>query len=293
MAQKPETRKFRHAVSVLKKQGLIPASIDARSAIPSKTVRGKSLSTLVRKYDDVLSGKQTALTVPPSKLKAYRKAGFSTTQNSKILVPHSATEKARLNRAGEVSIKSKAGIERVQIPVPYHRLSQYLKDIARDHKRIDAMKRKNEYFGFRFFGNNTNLYSDILSAIESISKYATILNTKSRAKQQEIYQNLEIVTVGNPAKWTFPGERRAKDKAEYRRKRLRKFRKNLKHKSLSKQEAYRADNAERQKAYREKLKRSPRKLKQYKDAGKKRAAKSKKKATNKNAQKRKTKNRRT
>ena len=253
-------RDFRHRVSVLKKAGLIPGknrwgkTVDARSAKPTSKFNGKSLQSIVNKYDDVASGKATALKVPKKQLSQFKKAGFQT-QGGKVIIPHSATEKVVRER-GEVVIKSKSGIERVQIPIPFQNLTQYLEDIRKDAKRINAMKRRNEYFGFKFFGNNSSsLYQDIGHAIEDLQRYSAIATANTRIKQQEIYRNLEIVRVNRAANWVFPSERRRMMSKAYNKRRMKAFRKNLKRKPLAVQESYKEASRQRSKAYRARIKR--------------------------------------
>jgi hypothetical protein len=286
-------RDFRHRVAVLKRAGLITGktrrgnTVDARSAYPTWTVNGKSLQSIVNKYDDVASGKATAVKVPRKQLSQFKKAGFET-KSGKIIIPHSATEKV-VREKGEVVIKSKSGLERVQIPVPFANLNQYLEDIRKDAKRINAMKRRNEYFGFKFFGNNSSaLYSDIAHAIEDLQRYSAIAAANTRIKQQEIYRNLEIVRVNRAANWVFPSERRRIMSKAYNKKRMRAFRKNLKRKPAAVQDAYKEASRQRSKAYRARIKRKNNgQYKNYRTKAKVRSKKARTKAKRKRTSKRK------
>src|SRR5271155_3119765 len=184
-----DLRKFRHSVSVLKTQGLLPARassglpLDARSVTPKWKINGKTLGSIVKKYDDVASGKATAIVVPSAKYKALKKAGFETAPGLRVIVPHSATEKAKFV-AGEVTITNKSGIQRIQIPVEYHNLNQYLRDIKANATIINRMKANNEYFGIRFFGGQrANFYADIESLIEDLSRYEDLQKRSTRIKQ--------------------------------------------------------------------------------------------------------------
>lgn len=245
--------------------------LDARSAQPKwKLPNGRTLQSVVNKYDDVISGKVTPVKVSPERAKQFRKAGFEVS-NQRVLVSHSKNEKAVLER-GEVVIKSTTGIERVQIPIPFHNLDQYLRDIAADSKRIDLMKRSNEYFGFRFYGNNSaTLYSSIGLAIEDLQRYNSVLNANTRYKQRDVYKNLEIVRVGRKAPWVFPSERRREMSKKYNRERMKRFRKRLERKPKFVQEHYRQQKIDRQKAYRARIRRNPKKYAAYKKAALKRA----------------------
>lgn len=275
-------RDFRHRVAVLKRAGLLTGklrsgkSIDARSAYPTWKVNGKSLQSIVNKYDDVASGKATALKVPKKQLSQFKKAGFET-KAGKVIIPHSATEKVVRER-GEVVIKSRSGIERVQIPIPFQNLPQYLEAIRKDSDRINSMKRRNEYFGFKFFGNNSStLYSDIAFAIDDLEKYSAITDANTRIKQQEIYRNLEIVRVNRAANWVFPSERRRIMSKAYNKRRMKAFRKKLKRKPLSIQHQYAEATRKRSAEYRKRIKRKNNgQYKNYRTKAKERAKKSRK-----------------
>src|SRR5277367_4910094 len=189
-----ELRQFRTKVSRLKKQGLIPSSIDARSATPTTKSSGKNLSTTVRKFDDITSGKATAIKVTPGQLKALRKAGFESAKG-RVIVPHSATETAKL-RAGQVSIQNKSGMERVVLPVEYHNLRQYVRDAKSNSDVINRMKKNNEYFGIRLYGGQrANFYSDIDTLLDDLDKYEAITTPGTRSDQEEVYRHLEIVKL--------------------------------------------------------------------------------------------------
>jgi hypothetical protein len=223
--------RFRRAVSILKKQGLIPKRIDARKAKPeSKNYKGKTLASVVRKYDDIVSGKATALKVSPSEFRKLRKK-YSTTQGTHVIVPHAATEKVS-KRGREISIRATSGIERVQLDVPMKSIDQFLNDVSKDHARIDAMKRKNEYFGVRLFGYTatTSLYSDIKLLIDSLRHYRTVLSSKSESLklQRDYLQHLEIVRLSNLNKWEFPSERDANRESKTQARRAKKYRESVK-----------------------------------------------------------------
>jgi hypothetical protein len=260
-------REFRRAVSTLKKQGLISGKtasgqkIDARTALPGWKIKGKRLDTLVRKYDDVVSGKATAIVVPPKDLKQFRKAGFETTQG-RVLVPHTKLETARLSH-GQVSIKSKSGIERVQIPVEFHNLNQYLIDIQKNASLIDAMKKRNEYFGIRFYGGQrARFYSNIDMLIDDLRHYEDIKNlTKgAKAKQLEVYQNIEIIKMTKPAALRIEDEIHSRKKvmsAAYNRKHAKRVYERRKKKGRAAMDQYRARKTDNERERRQRIKRNP------------------------------------
>ena len=275
-------REFRRSVARLKKQGLISSrtssggKIDARSALPGWKIKGKRLDTLVQKYDDVATGKATALKVPPAKLKEFRKAGFETAQG-KVLVPHTKLETAKFAK-GQVVIKSKTGIERVQIPVEFHNLHQYLSDLKKNAKLIDAMKTRNEYFGIRFYGGQrARFYSSIESLIDDLQHYESIKTISGKAKQMEIYQNLEIIKMTRPAALRVENEihaRRKQMSAAYNRRHAKRVAERRKKKGPGVMAAFRAKRAEAEKDRRARIKRNPARYVHYRKQANERAKKS-------------------
>ncbi len=279
-----QLREFRKGVSVLKKQGLIPArigrkKIDARSVLPNFKVKGKRLDTLVRKYDDVVSGKATAISVPKKDLAKYRKTGFETAAG-KVIVPHSATEK--VSKVGpDITITSKSGMQRVILPIEFHTLPQYFRDIERNADLINRMKRNNEYWGIRFYGGQrAHFYADIRSLIADFQKYDAVDKKMSMSKQQEIYKHLEIMRISTSGAKRLEAELGQGIKTrslKYQREQAKKFRKKLKRKPQAKQNEYRAAAAARMREYRARLKRNKKAHAAYKAKAKKRAKKSRKK----------------
>lgn len=258
--------------------------LDARSAEPYMRVGGKRLSSIVKKYDDVVSGKVTPVTLPPATIRKFKnKAGYSTSQG-KLLVPHGAGQTVRV-RGGNVVLKESSGIERVQIPCPFIRLRQYLRCMKLNAKAINKMKRANEYFGIRFYGNHRgNFYANIELLIADLEKYDAIVAPGTNIKQEEVYENLEILRIGRSATRNWEesaGANRRKRTKEYNRKRAKLQRRKLKRGPAFIRNAYQEKANERMREYRKRLKRDPRKDRHYKAQAKKRAKASQAKARKK------------
>lgn len=276
-----QLKEQRHAISVLKKAGLLPAKLDngrkldARSAYPSWKVKGKKLSTWVRKYDDVVSGKVTPLKVEPTKLRQYQKQGESTTQGKFVLVPHKLGETAKLDK-GNIAVKSKSGITRVQLPIEYNSIKQYVKKVHADQKALNKMKRKNEYFAFRFYGNNSSeIYADIQDLFDYWMTYEEVeKGVKDKVKGAEVIKNLEIIRVQRPTNWEFAGEKKRKMSKEYNRLKQAEYRKRFKKKPKFLQLAKKLTDALKQKAYRDRVKKNPKKYAKVRKEAIKRSAKS-------------------
>jgi hypothetical protein len=274
-----DKREFRHAISVLKKQGLVSPKIDARKAVASTKDRGKRLDTLVRKYDDVISGKLQAVKVPASDLKTLRKQGFETAQK-RVLVPKTKREIARF-QGGKIKLTSRTGQERVILPVEFHNLEQYLQDLRKNAPLIDKLKKENEYFGIRFRGGQrANFYSSIESLIRDLSKYSFVTSPPNQKKQLDIFQNLEIMRISPSG--ALKVERTVSEKkpmsAAYARKHSKKqYRKTLRIQTRAAR--LRQQRRDWQRDYRASLKGKSKQ--EYKAAARKRAKKSRQKAKRK------------
>jgi hypothetical protein len=70
------------------------------------------------------------------------------------------------------------------------------------------MKKRNEYFGFRFFGNNSSeFFSDIDLLLERLESYRDVnAGFKSRTKGADIYRHVEILRLNAKAMrhWETP-----------------------------------------------------------------------------------------
>ena len=270
-----DKREFRHAISVLKKQGLVSPKIDARKAVASSKDRGKRLDTLVRKYDDVISGKLQAVKVPASELKALRKQGFETAQQ-RVLVPKTKAEIAKF-QGGRIKLSSKTGQERIIIPVEFHNLEQYLTDLRKNAPLINKMKKENEYFGIRFRGGQrANFYSSIQLLINELSKYSFITSPPNRTGQLDIFQNLEIMRIspsGALKVEKIVSEKRPMSEAYNRKHAKKQYRKTLR--IATRAARFRQNRRDWQRQYRASLKGKAKQ--EYKAAARKRAKKSRNK----------------
>lgn len=273
-----DIRQFRHAVSVLKQQGLISSRVDARSAYPNWKSNGIKLKTLVRKYDDIVSGKVTAVKVPEKKLRSFRGQGFETAKG-RVLVGHGAGQTAKFEH-GEIAVTHPSGIQEIKIPVKFHNLEQYLSEIRDRASEIDRQKTGRQWFGFQFYGNNsTELYRNIDLMIERLRHYESVersIDKRSRTKQTDIYKNLVILKVPRAKDWEFPLERRREYKRSKREAReyMRKFRKRQKRNDPAEVERQADKSAERMRQYRLRLKRNKTEYEKYLKKGRKRAKRS-------------------
>lgn len=279
-------RDFRKRVAVLKKHGLLPvrsdsgSKLDARSVLPTWKVNGRKLETIVNKFDDVATDKATPVKASPAEIKKLRRVGLiDQSIKGKAIVPHAANEVVRI-KDGNIVKRNKFGMERVSLPVEFTDLKSKLRELRANAKEINATKRRNEYFGIRFYGGQrANFYSSIQALINDLERYEAFRVKTSRAKQQEIYKHLEILRIDSAAARHVEKqvqERRHEASKESHAKSDRKYRKKIASSPIKKARRN-AKIADRMKAYRAKLKTQPAKYKAYKAAAKKRAKKSRKK----------------
>lgn len=270
---------FHHAISVLKEKGIIPSRIDARKAEPFNVTKSGpqggtyTLRELVDKYDDVISGKATPVKLSESETKAYKRLGYET-HKGKVIIPHSANESVKVER-GRAVITHPKGIERVQLPIEYHNLEQFLDEAMENADEIDRMKNSREYFSFNFYGYGTSqIFSNIDQLLETFRHYKAAdqaIGSKSSRRMNEVYRNLEIVRTSKMA-W----RKRLDETARKRRNREGEYSKHMKalRKSPARLAAHKSKEAAKAKAYRDKLKANPEAYAKYKADAKKRARKS-------------------
>lgn len=211
MARKPvDLKQFRHAVAILKKQGLIQ-NVDAKRAQPFWVRQGQRLSDTVKKYDDVVSGKLTAVKLPEKKTSDYRKAGYQISKG-RIMVPHAAGETVKITPKKEIEIKHPSGMSRVKKAIPYQNLEQWLRDAKNNPELLDAEKGDKEYFAYKFQGYNSYLpYPNAETMLDDlVNGSVSGLNMMDKARhsthkqQNELYQDLEIITIPRRGLWKYP-----------------------------------------------------------------------------------------
>lgn len=237
--------------------------------------QGKRLGDQVKHFDDVISGKAEAVKLPQTKLWAYKKAGYETTQG-RVMVPKLPNDKVSIE-GGEIKITDKkSGLERIKKAVPFENLSQWLSEMKKNHLRIDAMKRRNEWFGYKIAGHTSwNLYRSIdlmLQEMEHGTTSGLNLSDKirhdSHKQQNEFFEALEIVRVPRASAWPSPPQR--KRGGPQSKKARKKWLKRIK--GTEKYEQMKLKDAARKREYRAKLKGKA--LDEYKKKGRKRAKKS-------------------
>lgn len=213
MTRKPvDIKQFRHAVSILKKQGLIK-NIDARRATPEMVRQGRQLKETVKRYDDIVSGKVQAVSLPPKKVSEYRKAGYSTTKapdgSTKILVPKAATSTVKVTPKKEIQVTAKSGVKSVKKAVPYRSLDQWLTEMSKRAGELDKMKSDDAFWGYKIEGHNSwRLYREIEDLIKDLrqgsvsgTNWGKLIDEASARQQKETFEGLEIIQVPRESLW--------------------------------------------------------------------------------------------
>ena len=279
MAVAPSLKKLRSSVAYLKRRGLLPSikegGPDARRITTKTKYNGRTLRSIVERYDDVVSRKAVPVKVPRSELRRMQKAGYDTSKGF-VLYPVSATQTAYA-RGGRIHVRNKTGMVRIQFPVPLHQLDDYMRD-DKAMREFDGNKGKNDYWGMKIYNGSTNVYANLSQLLDAMRHYntiATAIDSNSKPKQQEVYQNLELVRIADPEKWEFPGSQRQTRSRASSRRAAKSYRDKMKKAPISKQLEFLDKQAERQREYRARLKGDAKK--QYKKDAKKRAKESRKK----------------
>lgn len=268
-----ELKDFRHKVGLAKKKGLI-SKIDARSARPEMMRQGNRLDKLVAKFDDVISGKAGAVEVSDKQLRQYRKSGYETI-GKRVIIPHSATEKASITRKGYIQVKeSKSGIKRVELPIPFHNLEQFVRDGEAQGRVLDNLKGGRKYWAYKFNGFNSYstyerldlLFSELSEGTASGLNLMEIAHEATPRQQKEVYQNLTFFAIPDYSSWPTRNIGKQSRPSAQARKRYRRRIKN----TLA-GERQRVQDAAAHKQWRSKL--SGAELEKYKRKARKRAKK--------------------
>jgi hypothetical protein len=206
-------RAVRHDVAVLKRKGLIDASIDARSVQPTPAIL-----RAIKKFRQVITG--NAAVLPRAKLggvsaadlknKKYQTTGRGA--NAKVIVPKFRDEKV-VPKRGLIEFVSPEGIRRVELPA-YKDGTDIRKYFGRleTAKKIEPLE-KGESYAARFFNGRTRTYRSLPDLIKKIKTYTAVRKASGRKDQLELIRNFEIVKVRDRAAWS--GARKS-DKAKKR-----------------------------------------------------------------------------
>jgi hypothetical protein len=223
-------RQFKRDVNKLIKQGLYTPSVSLEDLQP-----GKYVNSLLRKFQDVLSGTAQAIKVNPGEVKKYKEQGIRTRNGRAIVeVPKGATaERIRAENGTpryKVTQRTKQGTRTtVREIVPEQDLEARIRRLVESEGPIT----RNEFYGFRFFGNNSARYFKekemLLNYFLSYPTFQEAARSDSAEMQQDVYQNFEITRFSDVRAWGAEYNARRNERASQRSKEAsRRYRERLK-----------------------------------------------------------------
>jgi hypothetical protein len=164
---------FRHAVSALKKAGVVSKRVNAHRQEPTRYMRN-----IVRQFSDVLEGR-AVIAKPSKKLKAkeareireqFRQSGVLEVRRNKVIVPK--------DREGQYATLTKRGFDRetgqargvvdtvkpmkhgrereIILPFKITSMPMLVERLKKDES-LDNLKMGDEQFAFRLFGHNSQI----------------------------------------------------------------------------------------------------------------------------------------
>jgi len=227
--QKAKIKEFRHNISVLKRKGLVSKAIDARSIKPSS-----HYNSVIKNFKPVLEGTATAVKLPKKLREQYKSVGYKSAFE-KIIIPHGPNERVIVTH-GMPKTTNSSGIVKMDIPVKFINLEQYLRDL----KAKNLKKKEDERWGFRFYGfNSRRTYDDFDDMIETLQHYESVLHAieeKSIEESLEIIEGLTWYKIGNRKLWKAHGEKMQSE--NNKRKQAERRKKYLEHMSNSPTQQY-------------------------------------------------------
>lgn len=216
-------RQFKRDLRKLQKSGILSSRVDINLQAPTKYMLSQ-----IRRFSAVLQG--TAKTVPITRAEKefYKKAGYPVKNKAAIIdVPKGARVKKLPTKNGipefRVTQKGQGGTRRsTRKLIPFEQMEQYI-----THDVLNAPPLgKGEYYGFRFYGNNSIRYFGNsgdrgADAKQRLLAYFLAYQSVGEAEQSddpeiagEIYRNFEVVKFDNIKEWDMGvNEQRARAKS--------------------------------------------------------------------------------
>lgn len=217
-----ELKAFRRDLAALKRAGIVPRNVKTSEALPSQIRNGKRLDDYIKKFGAATPSQNAAeiVTVSRAEAGALKKVGYKV-QGSKVMVPRGPTETVSIQN-GHIVVRDEAtGFERVQLPVEYHNLTQFFRDLEKHTSEIQRMKRANERFGFRFFGSNSHQtfrrFEHLLEFLHTYDAVRRLLNKRNAREARDLYQNLEIVRIPTGKQFDFMNDRKLTPRKGFKR----------------------------------------------------------------------------
>jgi hypothetical protein len=211
-----ELKEFRHNLSILKKKGVVPKSVDARSQVITRHYKEQ-----IKKNLAIIEGRETTVKLSKAKIQEYKSGGHRTVGHNRVIVQKQQGEKVRVSH-GEVYVtrKLKNGeTSRVVLPVSFNRLDHWIN--GAEDPYLESLKNKGESFAFRYFGNNSvATFHNFEQMRRQFEKYKSFTGAieKGRGAEAEILQHIEVVrTTVSPTQWEAEASANDKEKRKRRR----------------------------------------------------------------------------
>jgi hypothetical protein len=141
-------RQYRHEIAELKRHGLVPKTVSARSARPTS-----ALSRRLNDLYDVVIGKKRAQRVDKPTARRLRSQGFQTVGERVILSPRLSVKKGQV-----VETRTRAGRAIAERPITGLRLGG-ARDLDRQIDRLFERMKPGEYLGLDLGDNYSRLFS--------------------------------------------------------------------------------------------------------------------------------------
>jgi len=188
-------------VAILKRKGVLSKNkYDARSATPTKY-----LKSVIKKFNDVVKGTATTAKVSKTNKKYYQEKGFKTV-NDRVVVKIKPNEKV-ISSHGNYSVRQTLGglkITRRDLMINRHDIAAALDDLKKSKTKL----KKNEAAAFQFYGNNSEIYRDLLDKTaweqmaEKLQTYQTVKKVMNRGSEKDNEDLIEAIfiysTAANP-----------------------------------------------------------------------------------------------
>lgn len=218
-------RQFKRDLKKLKKAGLLSAKIDIDLQAPTKYMLSQ-----IRKFSAVLQGTAKTIEIPRAEKEFYKNAGYPVKATRAIIEAPKGSRVKRLPSENgvprvQVTQRGQGGTKRsVRVLLPYTELERYITDKVMKEPPL----KRGEYYGFRFYGNNSLRYFANSGdggddAKQRLLAYFLKYNTVEEAERSEdpeqageIYRNFEVVKFENKGEWN-EGVKRQRESASSQR----------------------------------------------------------------------------
>lgn len=199
--QQKELRELQRAVKTLQKKGIFS------KRITDTTVINKYRKGVVKAFSDVLSGAAKAIKLAPKEAKFLRGVGERVKGNV-VVKPVEPNQRYYASKGRLIhEYKDKTGkVKRSEVvAVEFKNVAEYL-DALREDPKWRKAEAQGKQIGFRFFGNNSiDTFDSIDDAIDRINEYVEKGNGRfhdlSPEDQQELFKQIEFITISDEAKW--------------------------------------------------------------------------------------------